>query len=272
LLYDFYTFKHDLQHEIVALKETLRNQEKKENERIEEKMHELLSNIFSPGQIQMLLQPSLKKIKWSSEDIARAISLRCVSPKAYRYMRDVLKIPLPGCSTLRRWASTIDMNPGVLTSVLCMKAKGKSIPDIHRLLILTFDEMYLSNKVAIDRKIEKVIGPHRTCQCVMVRSLFSSWKQPVYYKFDKSMDACTLLDIISQLYHAGYIVVAITSDMGSSNMNLWSQLNIGIPPKTCYFQHPVCVSLKIFVFADAPHLSKLLRNHFIDEGFFGREK
>jgi len=86
---------------------------------------------------------ALKKIKWSSEDIARAISLRCVSPKAYRYMRDVLKIPLPGCSTLRRWASTIDMNPGVLTSVLhCMKAKGKSIPDIHRLLILTFDEMF----------------------------------------------------------------------------------------------------------------------------------
>jgi len=90
-------------------------------------------------------------------------------------MRNVLKIPLPGCSTLRRWASTIDMNPGVLTSVLhCMKAKGKSIPDIHRLLILTFNDMYLSNKVAIDRKIEKVIGPHRTCQCVMVRSLFSS--------------------------------------------------------------------------------------------------
>jgi len=96
--------------------------------------------------------------------------------------------------------------------------------------------MYLSNKVTIDRKIEKVIGPHRTCQCVMVRSLFSLLVEAtVYYKFNKSMDACILLDVISQLYHAGYIVVAITSDMGSSNMDLWSQLNIGILPKTCYF-------------------------------------
>lgn len=37
--------------------------------------------------------------------------------------------------------------------------------------------------------------------------------------------------------------------------------------KKYFFEHPADKSLKIFVFADAPHLIKLLRNNFIDYGF-----
>jgi len=140
-------------------------------------MYELLGKMFSPGQIRLILNPFLHKMKWSSKDIAHAISLRSVSPKAYRYMKNVLQIPLPGLSTLRRWASTNDVEPGVLFSVLHCK---KSMPDIERLVVLTFDKIYVNNKIAIDRKLEKVIGLHKTCQCVIVRSLFASWKQPVY--------------------------------------------------------------------------------------------
>lgn len=89
------------------------------------------------GQIRMILNPSLRKIKWPSEDIARAISLRCVSPKAYRYMKNVLQMPFPGFSTLRRWASTINVEPGILFSVLyCMIAKRKCMPDIERLIVV----------------------------------------------------------------------------------------------------------------------------------------
>lgn len=94
-------------------------------------MHELLGKMFSPGQIHLILNPSLQKRKWFSEDIAHAMSFRCVSPKGYRYMREVMQIPLPGLSTLRKWVSTINLEPGVLCSVLyCMNAKRKTIPDI----------------------------------------------------------------------------------------------------------------------------------------------
>jgi len=57
---------------------------------------------------------------------------------------------------------------------------------------------------------------------------------------------------------------------GSTNMALWSELNIGVTPKNNYFQHPLNEKLKIFVFryaADMPHLLKLARNHFLDTGF-----
>lgn len=81
------------------------------------------------------------------------------------------------------------------------------------------------------------------------------------------MTKSTLLHVISEIYNIGYTVVAVTSDMGSGNMGLWSEMGIGIAPKKCYFQHPVCIELKVFVFADMPYLFKLVRNHFLDKEF-----
>lgn len=54
---------------------------------IEKKVHEILSPIFTSGQIKKLLHPNKKKIIWSRHDIANAIALRSVSPKCYRFMR-----------------------------------------------------------------------------------------------------------------------------------------------------------------------------------------
>jgi len=139
--------------------------------------------------------------------------------------------------------------------------------EFEKFIVLTFDEVYLSNKIAIDRKKQQVVGPHKTCQCVMVRSLFGNWKQPVYYNYDTPMTRDKILHIISRLHDVGYTVVAITCDMSSTNMALWSELDIGIVPKKFYFQHPKDGNFKIFIFVNMPHLLKLARNHFIDNGF-----
>jgi len=101
----------------------------------------------------------------------------------------------------------------------------------------------------------------------MVRSLFSNWKQLVYYYYDKAMTKDTIFNIIACLYDVDYTVVAVTSDMVPGNMALWAELEIGIAPKNSFFQHPCNADLRVYVFADAPHLLKLLRNHFLDEGF-----
>jgi len=101
----------------------------------------------------MLLNPQKKRVVWSSEDIASAISLRSVSPKAYRYLRNVIKIPLPGLSTIRRWASKIKINVGVLTPILhCMEFKGRGMQKFKKLVVLTFDEIYLNNYRKKDNK------------------------------------------------------------------------------------------------------------------------
>lgn len=63
--------------------------------RFENKFKDTLSKFFSPQQIEMILHKKKKVAKWEPEDIASAITLRSMSPKAYRYLRNKLEFPLP---------------------------------------------------------------------------------------------------------------------------------------------------------------------------------
>lgn len=59
------------------------------------KFQQKLSGIFTSTQINLILNKK-KAYKWSDEDISSAISLRSISPKGYRYLREKKKYPLPG--------------------------------------------------------------------------------------------------------------------------------------------------------------------------------
>ncbi|KAL4082741.1 hypothetical protein QTP88_029674 [Uroleucon formosanum] len=73
-----------------------------------------------------------------------------------------------------------------------------------------------------------------------------------------------LQQIIEQLHNVGFNVIAMVSDMGSSNIGLWKALNIHI--ENTSFKHKI-TNQNIYVFADVPHLLKLARNHLIVKGF-----
>jgi hypothetical protein len=147
-----------------------------------------------------------------------------------------------------------------------LKIKAKGMSEWDRLTVLSFDEIYISNKVSIDQANQQVVGPHRACQVIMARGLVGKWKQPVYYDYDRNMTKEIMFDIISRLYHSSLIVIAVTSDMGTGNIGFWNQVGIGFN-KNVYFFHPEDDNLKIHVFADVPHRLKLARNHFLDHGF-----
>jgi len=91
-----------------------------------------------------------------------------------------------------------------------------------------------------------------------------------------------LFEIITLLQEIGYTVVAVTSDLGPTNVRLWKSMNIGVEISTnknsevignpnerkqCFFLHPSDENLKVFVFADISHIIKLARNHLFDSGF-----
>lgn len=228
-----------------------------------------LSTVFSKGQIRKLFAINEGNrnitLRWSSEDIASTISLRSVSPKAYRYLR-ARNYPLPALSTLRRWASKFDISQGILKSVLTlMKKKSRELNETERLCILSFNEVYLSNKVDIDKRNEQKIGPRKFCHTVFARGLVH-WKQPVYYQFDQPMTTDILIEIISNLHDAGFTVVGIVSDMDTTNTSMWPKLDVAFDKK-CFFSHPNDSAQKIFVFADARRLLKLARNYLLDHGF-----
>lgn len=87
-----------LQQENVQLKKLTSEQSKvlnSEKLRFEGRFIQILSKLFISRQIDLLLHPKKKVFKWKSEDIASAISLRSVSPKAYRFLLKK-NFPLPG--------------------------------------------------------------------------------------------------------------------------------------------------------------------------------
>lgn len=63
----------------------------------------------------------------------------------------------------------------------------------------------------------------------------------------------------------GFPVVAMVNDLGPTNIRLWNSL--GIDMERTHFDNPAANDRKVFVFADAPHLIKLIRNYFLDYGF-----
>lgn len=99
----------------------------------------------------------------------------------------------------------------------------------------------------------------------MIRGLVHSWKQLVFYDFDRNMTKDLLFAIIRKVESIGFPVVAVVNDLGPSNVRLWKNLDINTDNTS--FPNPSDASREIHVFADAPHLIKLIRNNFLDSGF-----
>ncbi|KAL1487972.1 hypothetical protein ABEB36_015353 [Hypothenemus hampei] len=98
----------------------------------------------------------------------------------------------------------------------------------------------------------------------MARGICSNWKQPIFYNYDCKITKNLLFQIITKLENIGYPVYAINCDLGGSNRGLWNSLNIS--EENTSFKNPVS-DKSIHVFADTPHMIKLLRNHFLDHGY-----
>lgn len=98
----------------------------------------------------------------------------------------------------------------------------------------------------------------------MIKGLFSDWKQPIYAGFDVSMNLALLNEAMTKVHAAGFEVVATTSDCGGGNVGIWNSVNLN--EELTYIPHP-STQRKVFLFADAPHLLKLIRNWLIDNGF-----
>lgn len=235
------------------------------NAKQSKKYAEVLSSVFTKNQINLLLGMK-RKVKWTNEEISLAFTLRYLSKRCYLFLKNKMKIPLPGISTLQRWASSFGMRAGLLDNMFqYLKVAGSKLSNKERVTILEFDEMKVKKTLEYDVKNDEIVGPFSYMQVVMARGLFSKWKQPVYVNFDTRMTKDILESIIKNLNDVGYMVKAIVSDLGGGNVGLWKELNVNT--EHTFFIHPSVTSENIYVFADVPHLLKLVRNWFLDTGF-----
>lgn len=271
----------DLQKENISLKEKMEEQKKKEellkgmvsqledekrtsNITFAEKVKLTFKDVLTANQVDIALKKK-KKARWTQDELSKGFTLRYFSKRAYVYMRQTLKYPLPGLSTLQQWAANINLTSGILNDVLrVMNVTGQTKSQKFKVAVLSFDEIKVSSVYEYNQKEDEVMGPNTYMQVVMARGLFEKWKQPVYIGFDQKMTKDILTTIITKLHEIQYCVLACTSDCGGGNQGLWKEM--GISEEKTYVKHPVSEK-PIYFFGDVPHLLKLLRNWFLDTGF-----
>ena len=237
---------------------------KKDKEQI---VRNTLSPFFSDTMISCFLRGKWNVVRnWSKEDIQLALTLRLLSKKTYQLLRKKKLLPLPGLSTLRKYFREFQIPEGYLDSVgHLLKLKAKTLAPRDRIVCLNFDEVYLKRDISWQQLFDKIIGPHRAANVMILRGLCKKFKLPIWYKFDYQMTPEELFNIIKCVEEAGFHVVAVTSDMGPSNQGLAKKL--GITLTNTSFINPTRPDTPIFWFYDIVHLVKLIRNHLLDSGF-----
>jgi len=219
--------------------------------------------IFSRRQIDLI--GGKKRVKWEVEDIAQALAMKSISPKAYQTLRLVWKLPLPCVRTLVNWAQRFKCRSGILSDVLqVLKAEGHNLDSFSKQCVLCFDEMSVSSEIVWDKSMDEIVGPHSHAQVVLVIGLFSKWKQPIFYDFDTPIDKKLLNQLIFDTECLGFPVMATVSDQGGSNQGLGTELGISI--KHTSLENPYESNRRIWMFYDAHHIIKLLKSHLIDHG------
>ena len=204
---------------------------------------------------------------WTREEIVQALVLRNMSKRAYKLTRKMSMMALPGLSTLRRWIRHFKIEPGLLKRALEMLGKWLRVQESERYkpVCVSFDEMTCNQDLSLSQAEQQVLPSAKKFHVSMVRGVIHSFKQHVWCGFDEDMTKDTLEEIIEAVEAQGFRVVAAVSDFATPNQALWKKLGVNMEKPS--FKHPFDSSRDIHVFADFPHMLKLLRNHYLDKGF-----
>ncbi|CAH1955273.1 unnamed protein product [Acanthoscelides obtectus] len=223
-----------------------------------------VKKVFSENQIKKL--ENHKRITWSVSEISNAISMYAAGPRAYRLS---LKrgFPYPAVSTLKQWLRKIKLDPGILKNAIKI-TEFVDMTENDRVCTIVFDEMKVRTEYLYDQTKDCIMKPYDYVQVVLIRGIFKSWMQPVFYNFDCKMTSDILMGIIKFVEESGFHVVAMVSDLGA-NRGLHNELNVSNTKP--YFTNP-SNNEKIFVMADIPQLLKLIRNNFVAHGFLINNK
>lgn len=221
-----------------------------------------LNTIFTKSQVRKL-ENGGKRVQWNHDDISNAVCLHAAGPRAYRHLINK-GFPLPSLSTLDKWLSSVDIQPGMLDFVISLMENAVDVYEEDKICIIYFDEMKVRSKNENEHSLEAEQEPRDYVQVAMAQGLRKSWNYPLYFDFDKPMTVSTLHMLIEKLYMVGYHVVGVVSYMKPRNYQLWT--NLQVSPEKTWFEHPADSAKKVYVFADVPHLAQLIRNHFLDSG------
>lgn len=210
-----------------------------------------------------------------------ALTLQFYSTKAYNYVRETFDCALPHPSTITKWYSSVNGEPGFTgeaMNAIRVKAHEAKKNQKELLCSLVVDEMAIRKHVEWDgRKFRGYvdIGTEMDDDSTdvatealvfMVVSLDSHWKIPCGYFLINGMTGKERANVVklclTKLAEAGARIVSLTCDGLSCNFSMFKDLGASLVDEremVTSFQHPV-TNEKVYCFLDICHMLKLVRN------------
>lgn len=244
-------------------------------ENSEDNKPELLSVAQKIFKIKKKFRDIYENNQYEREYKMFAMEIYFASPLAYRILAETLY--LPSEQNLRN--ANIEIGTDFSEhAIRCLQSKVKNLSDSEKICVLCADEMSLKRHLVYQVKRDKIIGFHEIdgvqkqepatkAFVVMVRGLFSKWKQPLAYCFLNQTKNYPELknwldNIIIKVMNIGLKIVAFTSDQGSNFISMATDRNVTAADP--FFR---INDKKIYYIFDVPHLLKCLRNNLIDNDF-----
>ena len=214
-----------------------------------------------------------------------AMTLKFYSTKAYNYVRKSFDLGLPHPTVIRSWYSSMNGEPGFTQNAMAaLKAKVLAAKRDNQEVVcaLMLDEMSIRKHVEWDGKqfrgyVDLGTGinddslPEATDALVfMAVCVNSSWKVPCGYFLVNGLTGAEKANLtkecITKLHEVGVKVVSFTCDGPTSHQSMLKILGARPLPDSlqAFFPHPCDSSAKIYVFLDACHMIKLVRNTMSD--------
>ena len=238
---------------------------------------------------------AINKKKYHNEIRKFALTLHFYSPRAYKYVRSVLRFALPHPSVIRSWYHAIDGEPGFTKEsfdILKLHVNSATQKGSHVICNLVMDEMSIRKHIEYDGTQFRGYVDHGTgnmdtdslpvateALVLMVVPLNSSWKLPIGYFLIHSLTseekANLVRESIVRLNEINVEVACVTCDGAPNNMTMFTELgaSTNVDNLKPYFPHPCDPTKFVNVMLDVCHMLKLLRNTFGTRDMFdGRDR
>ncbi|XP_053677014.1 uncharacterized protein LOC128727159 [Anopheles nili] len=253
--------------EMVNVAICLQELKEKENQFLQTRVREILTGRFGEGQLATIL--ALKQIPWSTDELAQAFELRCISAEAFEYVVHQMRLPLPDASHIERWIHSVYLETGRNVAVLkLLKQRATTLSAIDRICTLNLMRTSMPVRYHYDRHRDQIIGPKSQLHCIAVQGIFTQWQQIVHIDFDLICTKSVIEKIVSDLHEIDYCVVAITTGCDREASDIWHALEVD--QEHHYIQHPDTDDL-IYVFACPDRTLAAIHRVLITDGFVWQE-
>lgn len=248
-------------------------------------IYKYISSVGIPREIvkRMLQEERSEGNKYPEELRRFALTLNFLSSKAYEYVRNKFENALPHPSTLKKWYSHINGEPGICQEALMAIKNLISTQQENAVAALIFDEMSIRRQIEFDGKRNYGFvdfgldenddsDPSEIASYAlvyMVVFLNGSWKLPVAYflvdRLDADERASITSHVLESLAAVGLRIASVTCDGPSSHLRMAELLGANFDLNLFNTRlNNTHSSFPLYFMLDACHCIKLIRNSFFD--------